>query len=253
MGYSASLFTLLHLYYKHELHSAEDIYKAGLTLGFDYQSNGDVVNLINAVTGGHTSVQSEQIESTLTNGESSYKSYYWMHRMGGNDLWYNVGQMLSTHLEAIGAAGYRSIISFRGDHEPTARLPSDPTTGPVDNHEFNDEAGYYSIALEGNDIDQVLDTTVQFFSLPIPSSSTTNPWTKDRFEAYLPSLRAAAARGPVVSHCATGYRSGAFTLTYLAYEAKHCSNWVFTAAEEIGFDYTSDDQVVSFVKEILGC
>lgn len=247
------------MYFKKELHTAHDIYAEGLTLGFDYQSNPDVVNLINSVTGAKDTAQPEKIEKTLANGESSYKSYYWVHRMGNNDYWYNTGEILSTHINAIGSAGYRSIVSFRATNEPTARLPTDPTTGAIPNDEFSDDNGNYQIALEAAAVDAyntvLTDTSKQmkFYSLPIASSSTNNPWTKELFLEYLPYLTEAAGRGPVLNHCASGYRAGAMTLTYLAYNEHHCSEWVFTYAKQIGFDYTTDAQIVHFVREVLGC
>jgi hypothetical protein len=249
---------LLHLYFKKELHTAQEIYTEGLTLGFDYQSNADVVNLINSVTGAKDTPQPEKIEKTLANGESSYKSYFWVHRMGNNDYWYNTGEILSTHINAIGSAGYRSIVTFRSSGEPTARLPTDPSTGPIPNDEFSDDNGNYQVALEQSEVDAfnaVHDETqqIKLYSLPIPSSSTNNPWTTERFFQYLPALQEAASRGPVVNHCASGYRAGAMTLTYLAYTEHRCSKWVFTYAKQIGFDYTSDEQIVPFVSAVLGC
>lgn len=241
---------------KKELHTAQELYTEGLTLGYDYQSNEGVVTLFNSITGAKDTVQPEKIEQTLANGESSYKSYFWLHRMGNNDYWYNTGEILSTHINAIGSAGYRSIVTFRASGEPTARLPTDPSTGPIPNDEFSDENGNYQVALEQGAVDAYNTQAthpIKLYSLPISSSSTNNPWTVERFFQYLPSLQEAASRGPVVNHCASGYRSGAMTLTYLAYTEHRCSTWVFTYAKQIGFDYTSDAQIVSFVHAVLGC
>eukprot|EP01033_Poteriospumella_lacustris_P014028 gene14028-10025_t len=46
VGYMANLFTQLHLYLKGAILSS-DIYPNSLAMGYDYQNNTDVVNLIN--------------------------------------------------------------------------------------------------------------------------------------------------------------------------------------------------------------
>lgn len=48
-GFMASLFTNIHYFYKNKI-DAEQIYSNGIELGFDYQSNADVVSLINQIS-----------------------------------------------------------------------------------------------------------------------------------------------------------------------------------------------------------
>lgn len=67
------------------------------------------------------SVTPEQIEQTLAQGEYSYKYYFWTHRTGSNDYWYNLGQFLDTQVQAIVNAGYKTVLSFRLDGEATVR------------------------------------------------------------------------------------------------------------------------------------
>jgi hypothetical protein len=50
-----------------------------LIIGYDYQSNEDVVELIAACTNYTVKVQPPIIEQTLKDGENSYKAYFWPH------------------------------------------------------------------------------------------------------------------------------------------------------------------------------
>ena len=108
----------------------------GFELGWNFLSNSDAVALINQVTGSNYSYSaSPVIEFPLTGSEAAYKTYYWPHRMG-NDYWYNMGQPLDTHVETIISSGYKTVVSLRNNGEPTLRLSTDPSVGPVSNNEF---------------------------------------------------------------------------------------------------------------------
>jgi protein tyrosine phosphatase (PTP) superfamily phosphohydrolase (DUF442 family) len=254
VGFTASLFTELHMYLTNTI-IASDIYTNGLQLGYDYQNNSDVVSLINQLTGRNDIAGPEKFEKRLGNGEYSYKYYYWTHRLGNSDYWYNAGQILDTHVSAIAGAGYRTVLSFRDDGEATARLSSESTTGPIDNHEFSDENGLYSSELEANAFRLA---AIRFVHLPLVNGAA-NTWTKDTYNTYLPYLQAAQSSGAVLTHCASGYRSAAFSLTYIAQQSQQCSDWVLMKAKQVGFDYHSatasdtDKQVVSFIYDVLGC
>jgi protein tyrosine phosphatase (PTP) superfamily phosphohydrolase (DUF442 family) len=248
VGYSANLFTQLHFYLTKQI-SAEDIYPHSLNMGFDYQNNSGVVSLVNSITGRDDVTTPAQIEQNLAEGEDSYRYYYWTHRLGNSDQFFNIGQVLSTHAASIKTAGYSSVVVMRQNGEPTARLPTDPATGPVANYEFSDETGAYSVALE----EKVMRAAgLHFYYLPLVSGSAST-WTKATFDRYAPILSKVTALGPALVHCASGYRSSSFTLTYLASLKKECSTWVVDQAHMIGFDLTTDVDVMAFSKEILGC
>jgi protein tyrosine phosphatase (PTP) superfamily phosphohydrolase (DUF442 family) len=264
VGYMANLFTQLHLYQRNEI-TAADIYPNSLSMGYDYQNNSDVVNLINALSGRTDVTHPEIFEQNLAAGEMSYKSYYWTHRLGNNDMWYNAGQVLETHVNAIASAGYTTIISFRADREATARLSSEDSSGPVSNFEFSDEQGLYSVAKEASAFSTV---GIDHVHLPLPSDDPF-AWTKETYEKYLPQLRkierdtkeriSKNGKGAVLIHCASGYRSAAFVLTHLAKEQSLCTDWVLLKANQIGFNYHSstatehDNEIFNFVFSMLGC
>lgn len=248
VGYTANLFTQLHFFLSEQI-SAEEIYSHSLLLGYDYQSNAAVVSLINSLSQRSDSVQAERIEQDLAEGEYSYKYYFWTHRLGDSDAFYNAGQLLSTHTAAIQGAGYKTVVSFRPDGEPTARLPTDPSTGAVENYEFSDDTGAYSVVLEEKEVHRA---GLHFYYLPLVSGGATT-WTRKTYDEYAPILDRATSHGAVLTHCASGYRASAFTLTYLAQKQQLCTDWVVLRASEVGFDLSQDQQVLSFAKDILGC
>ena len=235
--------------------NSNSIYANGFNYGYDYQSNAAVVSLVNTMVNANDPVTQETIEQPLANGESSYKSYYWMHRSGHNDLWYNAGQLLDTQPSALQAAGIRSVISFRTDGEPTTRLASEPTTGSVDNHEFSDINGNYNVSAERLAVEQL---GVKFFHLPLPSGAEST-WTRQTYETYLPALKEAESLGPVLSHCASGYRSAAYSIAYLADKSGLCSDWALREAGFVGLYFdnsdssSTDQQVVDFFHQVLNC
>jgi protein tyrosine phosphatase (PTP) superfamily phosphohydrolase (DUF442 family) len=153
--------------------------------------------------------------------------------------------------------GYKSIISFRDNDEATNRLPSDSSTGPVANNEFsNDVDGNYAVSAEQAG---VLAAGMAFFHLPLTSGGTTT-WTAEQFYQYLPVLKEAEALGPVLTHCASGYRSAAYVVAYLAFQSSRCTDWALQQSAYIGLVYNSstaqsstDIQVVEFFYQVLKC
>lgn len=200
MGYGASLFTELHLF-RTGITPADEIFPNSLTLGWDFQADAGAVALVNAVTllQPPAVVQEPILELSLTEGEDSYKSYYWSHRVG-SDSWYNIGQILDTQVGTIAAAGYKTVISFRSNGEPTVRTASDSAEGPVANGEFSDAEGNYNVTAEQIAIE---GAGMRFLSLPVTGEQA---WSAEQLSEYTPALKAAAARGPVLAHCASGYR-----------------------------------------------
>jgi len=246
VGYSATLFTQLYLY-NTGIIGSNDFISSSLSLGYDYQSNSDYILFINEITGLNLTLQDEIIESTLIDGESGYRNYYWLHRIG-NDMWYNAGQILDTHVDAIASVGIKTVISFRAANESTTRLSSDPTTGKINNHEFEDDFGYYDPNYEK----QLFNSNgIEFLNLPV---SGTDAYTSAQFFSYIDSFK--NAKGPILTHCAAGYRSAAYTVAYLAYESKLCTDWALKESTKIGYSYDindSDQSVISFFQEVLKC
>ncbi len=246
VGYSATLFTQLYLY-KTGIIGSNDLISSSLSLGYDYQSDSDAVLFINEITGLKLTLEDEKIESTLIDGESGYLNYYWLHRIG-DDMWYNSGQILDTHVDSISSVGIKTVISFRAANESTTRLASDPTTGKINNHEFGDDLGNYDPNYEG----QLLNTNgVEFLNLPV---SGADAYTSTQFFSYLDSFK--SAKGPILAHCAAGYRSAAYVVAYLAYESKSCTDWALKESAKIGYSYDineSDQTIVAFFQEVLKC
>jgi protein tyrosine phosphatase (PTP) superfamily phosphohydrolase (DUF442 family) len=225
----------------------DDIYNNSLTLGWDYQSNANVVKLIYDVTGVDVPVTAPTIEQTLTNGESSYNYYYWSHRI--DDYWYNVGQPLDTQVNAIASAGYKSVISFRNNGESTTHLATDPT-GYADNNEFEDANGYYNVTAEKSAFESV---GIHFYNLPVTGS---NAWTAALLDQYTPTIEEAVSYGPVLVHCTVGYRSAAYITAYLARKNGKCTTWALKQSRRVGFSYdqlSSDAKVVQFFEDSLHC
>ena len=250
-GWLAALFVELYLSQVGATDIA-DIYNNSLTLGYDYQSDQDAVNLINAVTGLETAVVSPAIDLSLSQGEDSYMSYFWPHRLG-SDNWYTLGQILDTHITAIEAAGYKTVISFRADGEGTNRLSWEPATGPVENGEFSDAEGKYNVTAESA---AVTRASMKFYNLPVTGE---NAYTKEQFDSFLPIFNEANENGPVLVHCASGYRSSVYTLAFMAMEApeERCVDWALKEARRVGesFDILPSDEekAVGFWRETLAC
>ncbi len=244
------------------------MFTAGLALGYDYQMDSAAVNLVNNVTGMNFAVTtSPVIESSLQSGEQSYRDYYWVHLMASQSTnsYYNVGQVLSTHIDAIVKAGYRTVINFRANGEGTNLLPGETygTGQGVNNDEFSDANGYYNLTAEmeqfashgilPSDASTAAAHGGGYFSLPVSG------WTVALFESYYPTIHAAvtaAAGSPILTHCASGYRSTGFMLAYEAVENKYCTDWVLTEARKVGLSFdqsSSDAAVINFLHELLSC
>lgn len=220
-----------------------------MTLGYDYQSDSDVVAFVNEVAKTTYAVTQPSIELTLPHGSDSYRYYYWSHRIG-NDMWYNIGQVLDTQPKSIVASGYKSVISFRSNGEATVRLSTDPQTGPVPNHEYSDENGLYSVEFEKTSMESV---GLKFYNLPVTGSES---WSVDTLNSYEPYMDEAASYGPVLAHCASGYRSSGYVIAYLGRKQKQCTDWALTQARRIGYSFdqnSSDEQVVEFFRQALQC
>jgi len=248
VGYKGSLFTELHLYLNGVV-AADDIYQNTLTLGWDYQADSSAVALINSVTGLTSQVTSPSIEQTLADGENSYKYYYWAHRIG-NDYWYNIGQVLSTQVNSIASAGYKSVISFRSNGESTTRLSTDNPTGSIENFEFSDSNGKYNVTAEQEAFEGV---GIHFYYLPVTGNTA---WTVEEFEAYVPTISEAVSYGPVLVHCRSGYRSGGYITAYLAKQQGQCTSWAVKEARRIGLSFDNletDETVMNFYQTVLGC
>ena len=249
VGWTATLFTEMYLYITNQI-PGEAIIDNGFKYGYDYQSNADAVAMINNVTGLSYTAQGEAFEQTLADGEYSYKYYYWTHR-DGNDYWYNAGQVLDTHPQAIKDAGYSTVISFRENGEATNRLATEPTTGPVDNNEFSDANGNYNVTAEQ---EAFVAVGITFYNLPLSGTAEAD-WTVEKFNSYKPTLQAAEAAGPVLAHCRSGHRSAAYTMAYLAQKAGQCTSWAVQESKYVGFYFDTKDniQVMKFFREVLGC
>lgn len=226
-----------------------DIFQVGLTLGWDFQADASAVEFVNSITKTQTAVAAPSIEQNLADGENSYKYYYWSHRVG-NDGWYNIGQVLSTQVRSIADSGYKSVICFRSDGEATTRVGTDPVEGPVNNDEFSDENGNFDLHAEQAAFEAV---GLKFYNLPVGGEGS---WTLEQLDAYTPAMDEASSLGPVLAHCASGYRSSAYTIAYLARQQNQCTHWALKEARRIGysFDQSEDDaQVVAFFEEVLKC
>jgi protein tyrosine phosphatase (PTP) superfamily phosphohydrolase (DUF442 family) len=194
-------------------------------------------------------VTEPSLELTLPHASSSYRYYYWSHRVG-NDMWYTLGQILDTQTDSIVTSGYKSVISFRSTGEATIRLPTDPSTGPIPNHEYSDDQGLYNADFERAEIE---NAGLKFFYLPVTGSES---WSVETLNAYEPSMDEAASLGPVLTHCASGYRSSGYVIAYLGRKQKKCTDWALKEARRIGYSFdqnSSDEQVVAFFQKALQC
>jgi protein tyrosine phosphatase (PTP) superfamily phosphohydrolase (DUF442 family) len=251
VGFTVSLYVALHLVAAGALPESELYSSTKVELGWDYQANEDAVTLVNAFTGMNppSTVTGETLELTLAEQENSYRYFYWSHRLG-NDTWYNMGQPLDTQVQAIAQSGYKSVISFRASGEPTCRTSSDDPEGPVNNGEFSDANGNYNATAEE---EAVTGAGMKFFNLPVSGDEA---FTAAQLDEYSGSIAAAAAAGPVLVHCASGYRSSAYMTAYLAKMLGQCTDWAVTQARRVGysFDVSEDDAaVMAFYESVLTC
>ena len=105
VGWTADLFAQLHQVTAGQA-SATTFFHDTRDLGWDFQADPDVVSLVAAVTGeAPAPLAPHTIDLDLAGNESGYQSFYWAHRVGNSDGFYNIGQVLSTQVKAIAAAG----------------------------------------------------------------------------------------------------------------------------------------------------
>lgn len=252
-GYSASVLLSTHLYLTGAL-APTNIVPTGVNIGFNFLATQGAVDLINNVTGLALKYSADPVlELTLANKEASYKSYDWPHRVV-SDAWYNVGQVLESHVDVIAAAGYRTVVSLRVSGEATNRLSTDPTTGFVANEEFSDANGYYSAAMEQAAFEKV---GVNFHNVPVASSTA---WTSTEtfYKHFVPTMLeiTGTAQGPTLVHCASGYRSAAYLTAFLALQGGQCTSWAVQQAKLIGYAFdenSADASVISFYSSVLEC
>ena len=97
---------------------------------------------------------------------------------------------------------------------------------------------------------------LKFSHLPLDPDSP-DTWTLATFNRYRPVLEAITT--PTIVHCASGYRSSAFVLTFQAFQRGLCRDWVIAEAERVGFNLHSaapsshDLEVLEFAYAVLGC
>ena len=164
----------------------------------------------------------------------------------GNDSWYNLGQPLDTQVQSIVAAGYKSVISFRNNGEST----SCSNVPDCVNHQFVDADGNYNVTAERLAFE---GAGVNFYNLPMTGADA---WTAALLDAYTPYIDEAVSSGPVLAHCASGYRSSAYISAYLARQASQCSTYALQIARRVGFSFDileADEKVMNFYLEALGC
>ena len=95
-----------------------------------------------------------------------------------------------------------------------------------------------------------------FYNLPVAGDFS---FTKEQFDSFLPVFEQAAENGPVLVHCASGYRSAVYALSFIAREApqERCVDWAITQARRVGesLDLSESDiqKAVGFWRETLAC
>lgn len=246
VGWTADLFTHLHLVLTNKRNSST-FYTDTLKLGWDFQSDVDANALVEATIGLVADVSEPSIELDLAEGEDSYMYQYWSHRLGDMDGYYNIGQILDTQVDAIATAGYKSVISFRGDGETTTRLWTDPAEGPIDNHEFSDNNGNWNATLEQIAFEAA---GIAWYYAPVTGDAAYDP---DTYYEYEPIFEGAV--NPVLVHCRSGYRAAIYTLTYLGSVHGFCASWAIAAAAEVGFhlNEVEDADAINLFEQVLGC
>jgi protein tyrosine phosphatase (PTP) superfamily phosphohydrolase (DUF442 family) len=249
-GWKAALFGQLYLT-RAGAAAAEDLYSNSVTLGYEYQTNVDAINFVSLIINVSAQLAAPSINLELSRGEASYRDYFWVHRLG-NDSWYSVGQVLDSHVNAIKSAGYKSVISFRANGEATNRLKSEPATGAVANGEFSDANGNYNVTAEA---EAFANVGIKFYNLPVAGS---NAFTGAQFESFLPALEEAARNGPVLAHCASGYRSAVYGVAFLALQdpSVRCLDWAIKETRRVGESVDllpADQKAINFWKQTLSC
>jgi protein tyrosine phosphatase (PTP) superfamily phosphohydrolase (DUF442 family) len=250
VGYSAALFAQLHHVLVGDA-KASSFYQDTLSVGWDFQSDTKAIQVVADVTNTALApLQPVTIELDLHGNQTGYMTYYWLHRLGHQDGFYNIGQVLSTQVGAISGVGVKSVISFRTDGEGTVRLPSEPASGPVENWEFADAEGNWNASAEQAAFEAA---GVRWFNAPVGG---TQAFTVAQLDSYVPIFKAAAAVGPTLVHCKTGYRSSIYTLAYRGRSEGRCAKWALDQAQQVGFDLSSRDsdaKARKFFADVLAC
>lgn len=138
------------------------------------------------------------------------------------------------------------MISFRNNGESTS---CSNVPGCV-NHQFVDANGNYNVTAEKMAFESA---GVMFYNLPVTGAEA---WTAALLDAYTPYIVEAASNGPVLAHCASGYRSSAYISAYLARQASQCSTYALQIARRVGFSFDileADEKVMGFYQEALRC
>jgi protein tyrosine phosphatase (PTP) superfamily phosphohydrolase (DUF442 family) len=157
---------------------------------------------------------------------------------------------IATNLVTPNPTGYKSVISFRGDGEPTTRLPADPATGAVANWEFSDDSGNWDLEAERAAFS---GSGLRYYNAPVTGAGA---FTVGQLEQYVPIFEEAAKAGATLVHCTSGYRSSVYTLAFKGRLEGRCADWAFEQAAIIGYNFTvrpADAKVRQFFKDALSC
>ena len=130
------------------------------------------------------------------------------------------GQPTAEDIAQLKHDGFRTIVNLRTEGE------EDQPMSPDEERKAVEKAG------------------MKYVHLPV-SSATMGPETVDKFRAQLPNLK-----GPVLVHCASGKRSGAFAILQLADQEGLSGEDALARARTLGFDWKSPG-LEGFVKGYL--
>lgn len=143
------------------------------------------------------------------------------HRIRINDdLTVDTGQPTREELERLAQDGFKAVINLRTAGEQNQPLPPD-TEGEVAR-----KAG------------------LDYAHIPVPSTGP-QPEQVDRFREELSGLP-----GPVLVHCASGKRSGAFAILQLARQEGLSGDEALARAKTLGFDWKSPE-LEGFIERYL--
>ena len=143
-----------------------------------------------------------------------------------------------------------ATTSFRANGEATTRLPSDPPSGAVKNFEFSDANGNYNVTAEQVAFEAV---GLRFYNLPVTGADA---WTSKQLAEFSPVITRAMSNGPVLVHCASGYRSSGYMTAYLAQQNNQCVSWALQQARRASYSFdvsSADSGVMNFFQECLTC
>jgi protein tyrosine phosphatase (PTP) superfamily phosphohydrolase (DUF442 family) len=70
-------------------------------------------------------------------------------------------------------------------------------------------------------------------------------------------MQEASSRGPVLAHCASGFRASAYVAAFLAMQQGKCTSWALKQAKRVGYVFDDDtnvnESIVQFFQDVLGC